>query len=455
MSFVFVTPELLRGAAEDLAGIHSSLADAAASIATPTTGIAAAAQDDISIAIASMFGNFGQDFQAVSAQAQAFHQQFVGAMTTAGSAYLGAEATNVESILLGDITTPYQALLSNTANNLQSLESALAGNPAPLLARFISNQMAYGQSLATGFQNAVQNLPAELANIPGALSGLAGANPGAVLQQVVDQQTGFAQTINTSLQKAGTDFLAGLNLFPSSIQAASQAFMAGDFNGGLLQTGGAFLNPLFSGFNVDINSDTGVISISALGTVGDLVPIFGIPGQMAQNFTDLLPPGSVPAMLSQNLTNVITTLTDTSQTLDLATGQLHVGLPLALALDAIGPPVTAGNALQSSLSTVFGAVQTGDGFGAAAALINTPAAVANGFLNGQATLPLSLCVGGLQSITLIPLGGLLTPLQVASLNVPLLGATVPLAGTTFGGLLPGLLTFLPDELARVLGTVAA
>jgi hypothetical protein len=68
-------------------------------------------------------------------------------------------------------------------------------------------------------------------------------------------------------------------------------------------------------------------------------------------------------------------------------------------------------------------------------------------------LPLTVSLGGLESITLVPLGGLLTPLQVASLNVPLLGATVQLSGTTVGGLLPGLLSLLPDELARAIGAL--
>jgi hypothetical protein len=454
MSFVVVTLESLQAAAETLGGIRSSLADAAATAAEPTTAIAAAAQDEVSVTLASMFGTFGRDFQALSSQTQLFHEQFVNALTGGVSAYSSAEATNVEQTLLGDIAPPFQRLISNTANNLQNLGAALAANPVPLLNQFVTNQLAYGQAITTGFESAVQNFPAELANLPTNIqAALSTANPGALLQQFTSQQIGYVQTIVTSLQNAGNDFVAGLNAFPANIQTALHEFMAGDVNGGLLQTGGAFLNPFFSGFNPAINPDTGVITISAAGAVGDLIPILGIPGQMAQNFTNLLPPGSIPALVAQNVTNLIAALTDTSQTLDLGTGALHVGLPLALALDAVGPPVTTLNALGSSVNAVIGAVQAGDGLGAAAALINAPAALANGFLNGQATLPLTMSLGGLESITLIPLGGLLTPLQVASLNVPLLGGTVQLSGTTFGGLLPGLLSFLPDELARAIGAL--
>ncbi|OBI50532.1 hypothetical protein A5706_02570 [Mycobacterium sp. E796] len=97
MSFMSATPDLVQSAAADLAGVRSSLA-AAVTAAGPTTGIAAAAQDEVSVAIASMFGNFGQEFQALSAQAQAFHQQFVSLLNAGAGAYAAAEASNVAQV---------------------------------------------------------------------------------------------------------------------------------------------------------------------------------------------------------------------------------------------------------------------------------------------------------------------------------------------------------------------
>ena len=111
MSFVTTAPELVAAAAHDLAGIGSSLADVTASVAGPTTGVAAAAQDEVSVAIASLFGNFGAEFQAVSAQAQAFHAQFVSAMNGSAAAYISTEAANAgESLLGGAVTAPAQAV---------------------------------------------------------------------------------------------------------------------------------------------------------------------------------------------------------------------------------------------------------------------------------------------------------------------------------------------------------
>ena len=68
MSLVFVAPELLESAAADLENIRSSLTAAHAAAAIPTTGIAAAGADDVSAAVAALFGEFGEEYQALSAQ---------------------------------------------------------------------------------------------------------------------------------------------------------------------------------------------------------------------------------------------------------------------------------------------------------------------------------------------------------------------------------------------------
>jgi PE family len=117
MSFMFVTPDGVQDAAQALSHIHSSLADATAAVATPTTGILAAGQDEVSIAIASLFGGVGEEFQGLSAQAQAFHAQFVGLMQAGASAYLGTEAANASPLqtlqqdVLGVINAPTEALM--------------------------------------------------------------------------------------------------------------------------------------------------------------------------------------------------------------------------------------------------------------------------------------------------------------------------------------------------------
>src|SRR6516162_6392743 len=103
MSFVIAAPDLVQGAAQDLAGIHASLAEAASVVAGPTTGVVPAAADEVSAAISAMFGNFGQEFQLLSAQAQAFHAQFVSLMNAGVGAYVSTEVANAQQAVANAI----------------------------------------------------------------------------------------------------------------------------------------------------------------------------------------------------------------------------------------------------------------------------------------------------------------------------------------------------------------
>ena len=100
MSFVIAAPDLVERAASDLIGIRSSLAEAASTAAFPTTGIASAAHDEVSIAVAAMFGDVGREFQVLSARAQLFHAQFVELMNAGAGAYAAAETANAAQALL-------------------------------------------------------------------------------------------------------------------------------------------------------------------------------------------------------------------------------------------------------------------------------------------------------------------------------------------------------------------
>ena len=94
MSSVIAAPELITTAATDVASIGSTLSAAHAAAAAPTTGILAAAEDEVSVAIADLFSGHGQAYQALSAQVAAFHEQFVQALTAGAGSYASAEAAN-------------------------------------------------------------------------------------------------------------------------------------------------------------------------------------------------------------------------------------------------------------------------------------------------------------------------------------------------------------------------
>lgn len=117
MSHLVAVPEPLGAAATDVARIGTALGAANAAAAGRTTALAAAAGDEVSAAIASLFSGHAQEYQAISAEAAAFHARFALALTNAGAAYAAAEAINasplqvIERDLLGVINAPTQALL--------------------------------------------------------------------------------------------------------------------------------------------------------------------------------------------------------------------------------------------------------------------------------------------------------------------------------------------------------
>ena len=97
MSNVIAAPELISAAASDVAGIGSSISAANVAAAPDHRGDRGR-DDEVSAAIASLFSSHGQEFQAVSAYATAFHDQFVAALSGAGGAYAAAEAASVSPL---------------------------------------------------------------------------------------------------------------------------------------------------------------------------------------------------------------------------------------------------------------------------------------------------------------------------------------------------------------------
>ena len=573
MSFLSAVPAEVEAAAQSLAGIRSTLAQANASVAAPTAGVAAAAEDQVSAGVAAFFGAFGQEYQVLGAQTQAFHEQFLSLLNAGAGAYLSTEAANAEQNLLnavigpvqgalsqpgnasagvgfgavgaavsnltaarvalfpllGGMTSvgpllgggtpvglgingaisalqnggavgllpgqlgaglqtlsggiarlpaaftglqnalapallqsgaaaglatiegPYQTLFVNTAANLQALDAMWSANPAPFLHQFINNQVGYAQTVAAGVQNFIQNLPAELANLPAniqaAIQAILAFNPVPYLQQFISNQIGYAQIIATSLQNAVHDFGTGLFALPAAFQSAYQALMAGNVGGAVGDIAQGFSNLFFTGFDVQQTGLT-TFAITPTGSLAHLIPILGIPGQMAQNFTNLLPAGSIPAQMSQNFTNLIDTLMDTSITAALSVNisPLNVslvntfGLPVTLALDAVGAPIDTLDAFGSSATAFGNAVQTGDGLSAVGALIDAPAVIANGFLNGESTLPLGFSIGSFPTTIDVPLNGILVPPigYTATVNTVLGPITVPVGGTPLSGIAAGL-----------------
>lgn len=218
------------------------------------------------------------------------------------------------------------------------------------------------------YEDLIANTVANLASIGNTWL----ADPAPFLQQYLANQFGYGQLTLTALTDATRDFAIGLAGIPPSLQSALQALAAGDVSGAVTDVLGAVVKVFVSGVDASDLSN-----ILLLGPVGDLFPILSIPGAMSQNFT-----------------NVVMTVTDTTIAFSIdttnLTGVMTFGLPLAMTLNAVGSPITTAIAFAESTTAFVSAVQAGNLQAAAAALVGAPANVANGFLNGEARLPLAL-----------------------------------------------------------------
>jgi PE family len=390
---------------------------------------------------------------------------------------------------------PWQMLFANTGANLETIFGRWAADPFPVLKQVIINWNGYAQEFGSGLALVLQDFPAYVANVPANIQlfiqGASTFNPAALAQAYINQQIGYTQTIVTSLQKAGADFQTTVPVFEADMGMAGQAIATGDYHGAVQDVAHGLIGLFITGFDTSNLSD-----VKVLGPAGDLLPILGIPAQQAQNFTNLLPPGSIPAQIAQNYTNLVSTLTSsntaTTFTLNLTNPSANVlqadaffGLPLSLGFAVIGPFITTLDGFATG-ATVFGAaVQTGNGVAAVGALVDMPAYVLNGFLNGETivdlTLPVSTAtaVGGLGGPLLgpllqqilglagpldptvpivvhLPFDGILVPQHpiTATLDVTVAGVTTPLnvnlGGTPFGGVADTLLNYLPEQLAAAI-----
>ncbi len=117
MAYLITAPETLASTAADVQGIGSAISAAGANAAGPTTGLLAAADDEVSAAIANLFGAYGQEYHAVLSQAATFHNSFTQALAAAASAYAQAEAANAALVsgISNQLGAQMQALLGQTS----------------------------------------------------------------------------------------------------------------------------------------------------------------------------------------------------------------------------------------------------------------------------------------------------------------------------------------------------
>jgi PE family len=151
MSYLVAATEHLASAATDLANIGSTVSAATAAAAGPTSLLQAAAADEVSAAVTSVFAGHAQAYHALSAQAALFHQKFVQALNSAANAYAGTEAGNASP-------------LQYVQQGVQGVEQA--GSAARLATTQLADTLLTDLRLPTGLANVPVNLFDDIANIP-------------------------------------------------------------------------------------------------------------------------------------------------------------------------------------------------------------------------------------------------------------------------------------------------
>ncbi len=129
MSFLKTIPQELLSAAAQLEGIGTSMTAQNAGAAAPTTSIAPAASDPVSMLQAGIFSSYGTLYQQLAAEAHAIQQQFTSTLGLSSGTYSATEASNATSAAATD---PISGLINAISTFLGGPVGSLNGNPFSL-----------------------------------------------------------------------------------------------------------------------------------------------------------------------------------------------------------------------------------------------------------------------------------------------------------------------------------
>jgi hypothetical protein len=94
MSFLTTVPEELAAAAAQLQAIISSMTAQNAGAAAPTTFVAPAAADQVSLKQAAIFSAYGTQYQTTATQAQSTQEQYANTLGLSSGTYANTESSN-------------------------------------------------------------------------------------------------------------------------------------------------------------------------------------------------------------------------------------------------------------------------------------------------------------------------------------------------------------------------
>jgi hypothetical protein len=194
MSYVNAAPEYVAAAATDLANIGSTISSANSAAVGPTSGVLAAGADEVSASVAALFDAHAQAYQALSAQAAYFHEQFVQLLNVGATHYALAEAAN--------------------ASPLQTIEQGvLSVADAPSGQTLTAAQSAIGGAASFG---------SVASSVPGAVAGAAGGSAPAASAGFLTMAASPAPAAPAALAPASTPVAAA----PAAVSTPAAALQA-------------------------------------------------------------------------------------------------------------------------------------------------------------------------------------------------------------------------------------
>src|ERR1700728_2170133 len=187
MAYVSTAPPAIAAAASQPEGIGTSFSAESAAAATPTTGIAPAASDEVSALQAGVFSTYGQLYQSVSAQAQAIHQQFTNLLQSSSGSYQETETANQAGAAASS--------LSGASGSASSAASSAANSPITNLITGLTSFLSLGGAGTNGIglsSNLLQVPLDEVGNFTSAESDLIGMGGGGLLTALAGPSTAGA-----------------------------------------------------------------------------------------------------------------------------------------------------------------------------------------------------------------------------------------------------------------------
>lgn len=188
MSFVTTHPEAMAATAGNLQAIGAAMTAQNAAAAAPTTGIAPAGTDEVSVLQATQFAAYGQLYQQISAQAAAIQEMFVNTLRTSADSYGSTETANSAAAdasaaggLLAGLTGPSAADPTFGLGGVASNSAILAAMQAGTIGSAASEFTGMGKGYITAPSGVVHHVAPEslppLAGLTGQTAPAAAAAP--------------------------------------------------------------------------------------------------------------------------------------------------------------------------------------------------------------------------------------------------------------------------------------